>query len=61
MLLGINENKFAIGKEVYYPFSVELHYFRVDKKYWSICFERIRKAGFRIISTLPDIMILARI
>jgi len=51
MLLGINENKFAIGKEVYYPFSVELHYFRVDKKYWSICFERIRKAGFRIIST----------
>jgi len=51
MLLGIDENKFAIGKEVYYPFAVELHYFRVDKKYWSICFERIKKAGFRIIST----------
>ena len=50
-MLGIDENKFTIGKEVYYPFAVELHYFRVDKKYWSICFERIRKAGFRIIST----------
>ncbi len=50
-MLGIDENKFTIGKEVYYPFAVELHYFRVNKKYWSICFERIRKAGFRIIST----------
>ncbi len=28
-----------------------MHYFRVDKRYWSISFERIRKAGFRIIST----------
>jgi beta-galactosidase len=28
-----------------------MHYFRVSKRYWSICFERIRKAGFRIIST----------
>jgi len=28
-----------------------MHYFRVAKRYWSICFERIRKAGFRIIST----------
>ncbi|MCP4704005.1 MAG: hypothetical protein GY865_05290 [candidate division Zixibacteria bacterium] len=50
-MLGIDENKFTIGKEVYYPFSVELHYFRVDKKYWSICFERIKRAGFRIVST----------
>ncbi len=50
-MLGIDENRFTIGKEVYYPFSVEMHYFRVDKKYWSICFERIKKAGFRIIST----------
>ncbi len=50
-MLGITENKFTIGKEVYYPFSVEIHYFRIDKKYWSICFERIKKAGFRIIST----------
>ena len=50
-MLGIIGNKFSIGKEVFYPFAVELHYFRVDKKYWSICFERIRKAGFRIIST----------
>ncbi len=50
-MIGVTDNRFAIGKEVYYPFSVELHYFRVDKKYWSICFERIKKAGFRIIST----------
>lgn len=50
-MLGVTDNKFTIGKEVYYPFAVEMHYFRVEKKYWSICFERIRKAGFRIIST----------
>jgi len=50
-MLGVNEGRFTIGKEVYYPFSVELHYFRVDKRYWSICFERIKKAGFRILST----------
>jgi beta-galactosidase len=50
-MLGVSENRFTIGKEVYYPFSVEMHYFRVDKRYWSICFERIKKAGFRIIST----------
>jgi beta-galactosidase len=50
-MLGVIDNKFTIGKETYYPFSVEMHYFRIDKKYWSICFERIKKAGFRIIST----------
>lgn len=50
-MLGVAENKFTIGKETYHPFSVEMHYFRIDKKYWSICFERIKKAGFRIIST----------
>ncbi|PKK83952.1 MAG: hypothetical protein CVT49_05870 [candidate division Zixibacteria bacterium HGW-Zixibacteria-1] len=50
-MLGVADNKFIIGKEQYYPFSVEMHYFRVDKRYWSICFERIKKAGFRIIST----------
>ncbi len=50
-MLGVEDNKFTIGKEVYYPFSVEMHYFRVDKRYWSICFERIKRAGFRIIST----------
>ena len=50
-MLGVADNKFTIGKEVYYPFAVEMHYFRVDKKYWSICFERIKKAGFRIIAT----------
>ena len=50
-MLKIANNKFIIGKEEYYPFSAEMHYFRVNKRYWSICFERIRKAGFRIIST----------
>jgi len=50
-MLGVIGNKFSIGKETYYPFSAELHYFRVDKRYWSICFERIKRAGYRIIST----------
>ncbi len=50
-MIKIIQNKFLIGKEKFYPFAAEMHYFRVNKKYWSICFERIRKAGFRIIST----------
>jgi beta-galactosidase len=50
-MLKVANNKFVIGKEEYYPFSAEMHYFRVNKRHWSICFERIRKAGFRIIST----------
>jgi beta-galactosidase len=50
-MLGIIENKFIIGRDEFYPFSAEMHYFRVEKRYWSICFERIKKAGFRIIST----------
>ena len=50
-MLKVSNNKLIIGKEEYYPFSAEMHYFRVSKRYWSICFERIRKAGFRIIST----------
>ncbi|MFH1686337.1 MAG: beta-galactosidase [bacterium] len=50
-MLGVIGNKFSIGKETYAPFAAELHYFRIDKRYWSICFERIKKAGFRIIST----------
>ncbi|MEW5796762.1 MAG: beta-galactosidase [Candidatus Zixiibacteriota bacterium] len=50
-MLGVIGNRFSIGKETYPPFSAELHYFRIDKRYWSICFERIRRAGFRIIST----------
>ena len=50
-MLGVIGNKFSIGKETYQPYSAELHYFRVNKRYWSICFERIKRAGFRIIST----------
>lgn len=50
-MLGVIGNKFSIGKETYDPFAVELHYFRIEKRYWSICFERIKRAGFRIIST----------
>ena len=45
-MLGIDENKFTIGKEVYYPFAVELHYFRVDKKYWSICLKESKEPDF---------------
>jgi beta-galactosidase len=50
-MLGIIGNKFTIGKETYHPFAAELHYFQIEKRYWSICFERIKRAGFRIIST----------
>ncbi|MCK4572843.1 MAG: beta-galactosidase [candidate division Zixibacteria bacterium] len=50
-MLGVIGNRFSIGKETYHPFSAELHYFRIDKKYWSICFERIKRAGFGIISS----------
>ena len=49
-MLGIIGNKFTIGKETYHPFAAELHYFKIEKRYWSICFERIKRAGFRIIS-----------
>ncbi len=50
-MLGVDQNRLTIGKDIYYPFSVEIHYFRVEKRYWSVCFERIKRAGFRIIST----------
>ncbi len=50
-MLGVIGNKFSIGRETYQPFSAELHYFRIDKRHWSICFERIKRAGFRIIAT----------
>jgi beta-galactosidase len=50
-MLGIIENKFVIGRDEFFPFSAEMHYFRVEKRYWSICFERIKRAGFKIISS----------
>jgi hypothetical protein len=50
-MLGVIDNKFLIGRDEFFPFSAEMHYFRVEKRYWSICFERIKKAGFRILST----------
>jgi len=50
-LLGLIDNKFIIGRDVFVPLSALIHYFRVPKRYWSICFERIKKAGFRIISS----------
>jgi len=50
-MFGVDQNRLTIGKDIYYPFSVEIHYFRVDKRHWSVCFERIKRAGFRIIST----------
>jgi beta-galactosidase len=51
-MIAISDHKVLIGKEEYLPFSAEIHYFRVPKRYWSICFERIRRAGFKIISTI---------
>ncbi len=49
--LKVVDHKFVIGKEEFYPFIAEMHYYRIPKRYWSVCFERIRKAEFRIIST----------
>jgi len=49
--LRIVDHRFVIGKEEFPPCIAEMHYFRVAKRHWSICFERIRKANFRIIST----------
>ena len=51
-MIAISDHKVLIGKEEYLPFSAEMHYFRVPKRYWSICFERIKRAGFKIISTV---------
>jgi beta-galactosidase len=51
-MIAISEHKVIIGKEDYLPFSAEMHYFRVPKRYWSICFERMKRAGFKIISTV---------
>ncbi len=50
-VLKIENQRFLIGKEEFVPLSAEMHYFRVNKRYWSYCFERIRKAGFRIVTT----------
>lgn len=50
-MLSLLKNTVLIGKEEYRLNCAEIHYFRVSKKYWSVCFERIKKAGFRIIST----------
>ncbi len=50
-MLGLIDNKFMIGRDTFLPVSAEIHYFRVPKRYWSICFERIKRAGFRIISS----------
>lgn len=50
-MIAVTGHRFTIGKEEFHPYAVELHYFRVSKRYWSICFERIRRAGFRVIST----------
>jgi beta-galactosidase len=50
-MLGVIGNRFSIGKETYSPFAVELHYYRIEKRYWSICFERIKRAGYKIIAT----------
>ncbi|MFH1891954.1 MAG: beta-galactosidase [Candidatus Zixiibacteriota bacterium] len=51
-MITYNDRRFIIGKEEYVPYAAELHYFRIQKKYWSICFERIKKAGFKIISSI---------
>lgn len=50
-MLGLVENKFVIGRDEFLPISAEIHYFRVPKRFWSICFDRLKKANFRIISS----------
>lgn len=50
-MFGIVDNKISLGKESIFPFAAEVHYFRLDKRYWSICFERIKRAKIRLITT----------
>jgi beta-galactosidase len=50
-MFEISQNKISLGKEDIYAFAAELHYFRLEKRYWSICFERLKRAGIRLIST----------
>ncbi|MBD3170192.1 MAG: hypothetical protein GF307_11970 [candidate division Zixibacteria bacterium] len=50
-MLGLVNNKFIIGKEEFYCLAAEMHYYRVHKRYWAICFERIKKAGYTMLST----------
>ncbi len=50
-MFEISGNKISLGKEDIYTFAAELHYFRLEKRYWSICFERLKRAGIRLIST----------
>ncbi|MFQ5606368.1 MAG: beta-galactosidase [Candidatus Zixiibacteriota bacterium] len=50
-MFQIIDNRIDLGKETVYPFAAELHYFRLEKKYWSLCFERAKRAGIRLITT----------
>lgn len=50
-MFEIIDNRISLGKETIYPFAAELHYFRLEKKYWSLCFERAKRAGIRLITT----------
>jgi len=50
-MIGLVNNKFIIGKEEFYCLAAEMHYYRVHKRYWAICFERIKKAGYTMLST----------
>lgn len=50
-MFEIIDNKINLGKETVSPFAAEMHYFRIEKRFWSLCFERIKRAGIRLITT----------
>jgi len=46
----IHNNLFRVGGLDVFPNSAEMHYWRVERKYWPFCFKEIKDAGFKVIS-----------
>ena len=47
----IRNNLFHVGGLELIPNSAEMHYWRVERKYWPFCFKQIKEAAFKIVST----------
>ncbi|HUS58833.1 MAG TPA: beta-galactosidase [Planctomycetota bacterium] len=47
----IRNNLFRVGGLDLFPNSAEMHYWRVERKFWPFCFKEIKDAAFKIVST----------
>ena len=47
----IKNNLFHMSGLELLPLSAEMHYWRMERKYWPFCFKNIKEAGFKIVST----------